>query len=248
MSLFTQKASGAIRLATLCCVLLVAIPCAEARPRDPFSGFVASITRAFQPQKVVKRKYVAKKRYIAKQTVKKQTVVAIKAKSQKVAKAVTKKRPTKVAAIQFKGRIEPEPKPIPSITVHPLPKDGALMPGAIDKFTPSLSELYQNFPVKRPPGWSQTGIASWYGPGFHGRRTACGQLYNEYGMTAAHRSLKCGTQVQVYSGSKSVDVTINDRGPFINGRIIDLSRGAAQDLGIIKKGTASVKLFVIGKD
>lgn len=78
----------------------------------------------------------------------------------------------------------------------------------------------------------QLGKASWYGPGFHGRTTASGQKYNMYSMTAAHRTLKFGTRVKVtnLSNDKSVIVTINDRGPFIKGRIIDLSKSANQAL------------------
>lgn len=70
----------------------------------------------------------------------------------------------------------------------------------------------------------ERGIASWYGPGFHGHRTACGQIYNQYGITAAHKTLRCGTKVKVINlaNNRSVIVTITDRGPFVRGRIIDL--------------------------
>lgn len=80
---------------------------------------------------------------------------------------------------------------------------------------------------------AQTGIASWYGPGFHGRTTASGERFNQNAMTAAHPTLKFGTIVTVtnHKTGRSVKVRINDRGPFIKGRIIDLSKAAAQRIG-----------------
>lgn len=93
------------------------------------------------------------------------------------------------------------------------------------------------------------GIASYYGKGdgFHGRRTACGQVFNAYGLTAAHRKLPCGTRLQVYladhngnRSGKAIIVTVNDRGPFIGNRILDLSYGAASALGFVRAGTAKI--------
>lgn len=93
------------------------------------------------------------------------------------------------------------------------------------------------------------GMASWYGPGFHGRRTANGERFNQYGMTAAHRTLPIGTQVRVtnLNNGRSVVVRINDRGPFSGGRIIDLSKGAARLIGVIQSGVAPVRLEVLGR-
>lgn len=91
-------------------------------------------------------------------------------------------------------------------------------------------------------GCNQVGQASWYGPGFHGRPTASGERFNQNAMTAAHRSLPFGTVVTVTSGDRSVTVTINDRGPFIAGRVIDLSRAAAERLGMTQRGVAPVCL------
>ena len=73
--------------------------------------------------------------------------------------------------------------------------------------------------------------ASWYGPGFHGRLTASGERFNQWDMTAAHKTLKFGTRVKVTYKGKSVIVRINDRGPFIKGRTLDLSKGAARKIG-----------------
>ncbi|MBW1971600.1 MAG: septal ring lytic transglycosylase RlpA family protein [Deltaproteobacteria bacterium] len=96
----------------------------------------------------------------------------------------------------------------------------------------------------------QEGIASWYGPGFHGKPTSCGEIYNMYQMTAAHKTLPLGTKVMVTNleNGRSVEVTINDRGPFVKGRIIDLSYAAAKQLGIIGKGTAKVRIEVLSKE
>jgi rare lipoprotein A len=93
----------------------------------------------------------------------------------------------------------------------------------------------------------EVGIASWYGPGFHGKRTASGEIYDMYGISAAHKTLPFGTIVKVVDleTGKSVVVRINDRGPFIEGRIIDLSYGAALELGMVQKGLARVGLKIV---
>ena len=90
----------------------------------------------------------------------------------------------------------------------------------------------------------QRGQASWYGPGFHGRRTASGERFNSYDMTAAHRSLPFGTRLRVVNetNGRSVVVRVNDRGPFAHRRIIDLAKGPAQELGLTSAGTAYVSL------
>jgi len=93
-----------------------------------------------------------------------------------------------------------------------------------------------------------SGIASWYGPGFHGNRSASGERYNQNAMTAAHRSLPFGTKVQVtnLNNGRSVIVRINDRGPYVRGRVIDLSAAAARVLGVMQSGVAPVRLEVLG--
>jgi rare lipoprotein A (peptidoglycan hydrolase) len=89
--------------------------------------------------------------------------------------------------------------------------------------------------------------ASWYGPGFHGRRTASGEVFDSSALTAAHRSLPFGSRVHVTNlrNGRSVVVKITDRGPFVSGRLIDLSQGAASVLGMISSGTAPVSIKVI---
>lgn len=93
------------------------------------------------------------------------------------------------------------------------------------------------------------GHASWYGPGFHGRLTANGERYNQYAMTAAHKTLPFGTRIRVtnMNNGRSVIVRINDRGPYIRGREIDLSKGSAQQIGLIGSGVANVRLEILGK-
>ena len=96
-------------------------------------------------------------------------------------------------------------------------------------------------------GAIETGVASWYGVPYHGRRAASGEIYDMEQLTAAHRSLPFQTWVEVtnLSNGRSVGVRINDRGPFVRGRIIDLSQAAARDIGMLGPGTARVQLRVI---
>ena len=91
------------------------------------------------------------------------------------------------------------------------------------------------------------GVASWYGPDFNGRLTASGEVYDMYAMTAAHRTLPLGTVVRVTDeeNGKTVEVKVNDRGPFKKDRIIDLSKSACESLDMMKNGTAQVKLDVL---
>jgi rare lipoprotein A len=99
-------------------------------------------------------------------------------------------------------------------------------------------------------GWTEKGIASWYGEPYHGRRTASGEVYDMYAMTAAHKTLPFGTLVNVDRRDTGADVTvrINDRGPFINGRIIDLSYAAAKVIGLDIDGVAPVRITAVSKE
>jgi rare lipoprotein A len=93
--------------------------------------------------------------------------------------------------------------------------------------------------------FKSSGLASWYGPGFHGRKTASGERFNTGAMTAAHRSLPFGTRVKVTNvkTGRAVVVRINDRGPFVGGRVIDLSHASARAIGV--GGVSAVHLSVI---
>jgi rare lipoprotein A len=103
-------------------------------------------------------------------------------------------------------------------------------------------------PTQVPTRAVEDGVASWYGPGFHGRRTASGEVYDQHELTAAHRTLPIGTRVVVTNlvNGRSVEVRINDRGPFVEGRTIDLSYAAARSIGMIGTGTARVRVEVLG--
>lgn len=98
--------------------------------------------------------------------------------------------------------------------------------------------------------FTETGIASWYGPQFHGKKTANGEIYNMYELTAAHRTLQMPSLVRVTNleNGKSIIVRINDRGPFSRGRVIDVSSKAADLLGMKQKGTAKVRLQLLSDE
>ena len=121
--------------------------------------------------------------------------------------------------------------------------------------TPKKSTPYQvygqwYYPRSHAHGFSQTGLASWYGKKFHGRKTSNGETYDMYGVTAAHKTLPFNTVVKVRNldNGREIDLRINDRGPFVRGRIIDLSYGAAKKLGLVGPGTARVELIALGPD
>jgi rare lipoprotein A len=97
------------------------------------------------------------------------------------------------------------------------------------------------------PQKAEIGHASWYGPRFHGKKTASGDVFDQTELTAAHRNLPLGSKVRVTNleNERSVEVKINDRGPFIAGRIIDLSHAAARALGMVEDGLARVRLELL---
>jgi len=111
--------------------------------------------------------------------------------------------------------------------------------------TPSDSSRFSRGKFRE--GQVLTGEASYYGPKFHGRKTASGETFDMYAMSAAHRSLPFGTVIKVVNldNHKSVVVKVNDRGPFKKNRILDLSYAAAKELDMIKTGTANVKIIIL---
>lgn len=100
---------------------------------------------------------------------------------------------------------------------------------------------------KQQPGYTERGLASWYGPGFHGKQAANGETYDMNQLTAAHRTLPFDTVVQVRNreNGRRVEVRINDRGPFVKGRIIDLSHEAARQLEMLGPGVVAVEIRVV---
>jgi rare lipoprotein A len=127
---------------------------------------------------------------------------------------------------------------------HALPRE--IPPVAA---VPSVSETeaaasVAKIPIPSQPTMMETGLASWYGSRHHGKRTASGEVFNQNKFTAAHRTLPWGSRVKVtnLANGKSVEVRINDRGPFSQGRIIDLSRAAARNLGMVEQGITTVRI------
>jgi rare lipoprotein A len=102
----------------------------------------------------------------------------------------------------------------------------------------------------KPRSGSEYVTASWYGPKFNGRPTASGERFDMHGLTAAHKTMKFGTELKVTNpeNGRSVVVTVNDRGPFIRGRDLDLSYGAAKKIGLVKKGVGKVKIEYLGRN
>jgi rare lipoprotein A len=103
------------------------------------------------------------------------------------------------------------------------------------------------YPIPSADGFVEEGLASWYGSDFHGLPTSCGEPYDMYGMTAAHKILPLGTYVKVTNkrNGRSIVLRVNDRGPFVSGRIIDLSLKAARELDIARPGTAPVRVEAV---
>ena len=121
----------------------------------------------------------------------------------------------------------------------------APLPGAdIDLALAAAEEEGKSTSAGRCSGRSALGRASYYGPGFHGRRTANGERFNQNAMTAAHKTYPFGTKVRVtnLNSCRSIVVRINDRGPFVKGRVIDLSQAAAYEIGMRQTGTAPVAI------
>jgi rare lipoprotein A len=123
---------------------------------------------------------------------------------------------------------------------------------SLSLFTGCARKTSAHVPLSVKPariGETQTGIASWYGVPYDGRRSASGEIYDMEKLTAAHRSFPFDTWVEVtnLSNNKRVDVRITDRGPFVNGRIIDLSLAAAREIDLVTAGIVRVRIKVIKK-
>ncbi len=115
---------------------------------------------------------------------------------------------------------------------------------------PYMVDGVRYFPLPASEGFVQFGRASWYGKEFHGRPTSSGKLYDMYKKSAAHKTLPLGTYVRVLNldNKKEIVVEIRDRGPFVKGRIIDLSYAAAKEIGLIGPGVSRVKVVALGKE
>lgn len=140
-----------------------------------------------------------------------------------------------------------QPCPVETVPAKPRKPAPAAESGSPAPAEPAISSPYELSPPRES---DQQGLASWYGPRFHGRSTASGERFDSKDMTAAHRTLAFGTRVCVRSSitGKTVVVRINDRGPFSGGRVIDLSQGAAEALGMIGLGIKPVELWQLDDD
>jgi len=138
----------------------------------------------------------------------------------------------KISSIPDQGKGSYEPKEYPSTGIPSKPYKIA-------------GKWYK--PVRNAKGFKQSGVASWYGKKFHGKKTANGEVYDMYKISAAHKTLPFGTWVIVHNheNNKKIKVRINDRGPFVEGRIIDLSYAAAKAIGIAGPGTARVHIVAL---
>jgi rare lipoprotein A len=136
-----------------------------------------------------------------------------------------------------------------SSSVHRTPaiKKSARLPSTQRPYVINNKKYY---PIPSAEGYSEQGIASWYGPGFHGRLTSNGEVYDMHSMTAAHKTLPMNTMLLVKNleNGRQTVVRVNDRGPFVQGRIIDLSLTAAKSIGIAEKGIARVQVTALGEE
>ena len=140
----------------------------------------------------------------------------------------------------------PDPQGWPALPSPALPPSSSVSPPSVPSDMPESPAAGQSLPDGREFKAIERGHASWYGPRFHGRRTASGERYDQQAMTAAHKTLPFGSLVRVRSlvTGKEIDVRINDRGPFVRGRVIDVSRAAAEALGMMGLGVKQVLLLV----
>ncbi len=127
----------------------------------------------------------------------------------------------------------------------PIPRPSGREPATLRPYT--IKGITYT-PLRSAKGFREEGIASWYSPGFHGRLTSCGEIYDQYQMTCAHKLLPMHTRVRVTNleNGRISELRVNDRGPFVSGRIIDLSLAGAKELGVYGRGTARVRVEVVG--
>jgi len=156
-----------------------------------------------------------------------------------------------LAAMGCSSAPPPRPAPVAPRPPPPLEMPPVQLPAAAGVY--KIGEPYQIDNVwyypREQPDYDETGIASWYGPTFYGKRTANGELYDGNSLTAAHKTLPMPVNVRVTNldNGKSIVVRVNDRGPYARGRIIDLSRHAAELLDVVQTGTARVRVTYLAR-
>lgn len=147
--------------------------------------------------------------------------------------------------------LPPAASATPALLARPVPRALLTVPGRFAAAPvlvapPRVSTARRAAaPALRKIGPTYVGRASWYGPGFQGRRTANGERFNTHALTAAHKSLPFGTRLRVCRANKCVVVRVNDRGPYIRGRFLDLSMRAAVTIGVTSRGVATVTATVV---
>jgi len=144
--------------------------------------------------------------------------------------------------------VEPFPRLAPAVIALALATAACAQPRRESATAaPTPAPVVVARPAPAAPRVVQTGAASWYGQAHHGKKTASGEAFDMYALTAAHRSLPLGTRIRVtnVANGRAIDVRINDRGPAIPGRIIDLSYGAARALGAVGDGVFRVRIAIL---
>jgi len=144
--------------------------------------------------------------------------------------------------------VEPFPRLAPAVIALALATAACAQPRRESATAaPTPAPVVVARPAPAAPRVVQTGAASWYGEAHHGKKTASGEAFDMYALTAAHRSLPLGTRIRVtnVANGRAIDVRINDRGPVIPGRIIDLSYGAARALGAVGDGVFRVRIAIL---
>ena len=129
---------------------------------------------------------------------------------------------------------------------QPIPRPTGREPATLRPYT---IKGVTYVPLRTAAGYREEGVASWSGPGFHGKSTSCGEIYDQYKLTCAHKLLPMHTMVRVTNleNGRALVLRVNDRGPFVSGRIIDLSQAGARELGVHARGTARVRVEVEGE-
>ena len=163
-------------------------------------------------------------------------------------------------AVGLTACLSAPPRPTPDATVPPIPATPPPIPSSVPDAVPRIEPLARSgnppfysvfgkryYVLSSSVGYRERGVASWYGPGFHKVRTSIGEPYDMYGMTAAHKTLPLPAYVRVTNlqNGRSVVVRVNDRGPFVGNRIIDLSYSAAAKLDMLRNGTAMVEVRTV---
>ena len=164
------------------------------------------------------------------------------------APAVIEPRDRVVAAPQLPTRLPDVEHSVPEMDEMFDPQDVDTELYAHQRVGRTYKVFGKSYTPRHDPDYDETGIASWYGPKFHGRPTALGEPFDMHGMTAAHKTLPLNSLVRVtnLTTGKSMTLRVNDRGPFVDGRIIDLSKGAAVELGLLEDGLKRVRVQYAG--